>query len=415
MGTARTRTNRTNKKLKDFTQHMHHLMNKIGHHNQHCSPSGNIQPKLDLRNAGYGFAEITLQRDMHTVRATVGNVFITYTREKKPDPFVILVVDDIQQQTTHRDNTKQAFFGETFVLPCHPGSIMDVYVADKDWLKDDLMFNGSIPLDEIPLGRTVTVHVRREPGISTNDYTIHEEPTPELPLFIPPNQYAEHTPLFTDCTGDVSLYLYDIAPTFVEPPPVVAPCDDTIVVHEREEPIVVHEEPIVVHEEPVVVHEDPIVVHEELIEPEPVVVHEEEPEPIFVHRPEPILVHDEPEPEPIIVHEEIEREPVFVEPEPVFVHEEPEPITVIEEEPEPVFVHEDVTIVEPEPLIVREEPEPIFVHEEPEPITVIEEAPTTVIHRTGPAVSRVTTRVTTIVHPPRVIEERHHVLPCAVY
>merc|ERR1711976_828349 len=201
-------------------------------------------------------------------------------------------VDDIQQQTTHRDNTKQAFFGETFVLPCHPGSIMDVYVADKDWLKDDLMFNGSIPLDEIPLGRTVTVHVRREPGISTNDYTIHEEPTPELPLFIPPNQYAEHTPLFTDCTGDVSLYLYDIAPTFVEPPPVVAPCEDTIVVHE------------------------------ELIEPEPVVVHEEEPEPIFVHRPEPILVHDEPEPEPIIVHEEIEREPVFVEPEPVFVHEE---------------------------------------------------------------------------------------------
>merc|ERR1711976_755418 len=218
-----------------------------------------------MGNAGYGFAEITLQRDMHTVRATVGNVFITYTREKKPDPFVILVVDDIQQQTTHRDNTKQAFFGETFVLPCHPGSIMDVYVADKDWLKDYLMFNGSIPLDEIPLGRTVTVHVRREPGISTNDYTIHEESTPELPLFIPPNQYAEHTPLFT------------------------------------------------------------------------------------------------------------------------------------------------------EPLIVREEPEPIFVHEEPEPITVIEEAPTTVIHRTGPAVSRVTTRVTTIVHPPRVIEERHHVLPCAVY
>jgi len=208
-------------------QQMHHLLNKLGNHHNHASPNGNIAPKLDLRKAGYGFVEITLERDMDSIRATVGDVFISYTKEKKPDPYVMLIIGGDRRETTYRKNTKQAFFGESFVFHCHPESVMDVYVVDKDWGRDDLMFNGSIPLGQLPQGRKVTVHVRREAGGSTNGYNVHEG-CPQLvadvsPIYVPPNPYAAHTPIFTHTVDDVFLYVYDTValpptPAFVDVP-----------------------------------------------------------------------------------------------------------------------------------------------------------------------------------------------------
>eukprot|EP01006_Ploeotia_vitrea_P008734 TRINITY_DN20891_c0_g1_i1.p1 TRINITY_DN20891_c0_g1~~TRINITY_DN20891_c0_g1_i1.p1 ORF type:complete len:222 (-),score=17.93 TRINITY_DN20891_c0_g1_i1:195-860(-) len=199
---------------------MHHLKNKFGKVQGQLGyqpTNGNLVPKVSQKKMGFGSCEISLERSMDSVKAVVGDVHISNPKEKKPDPYVICVVRACMQETRHQKNTNHAFFGESFVFPASSQDVMDVWVVDKDWLKDDAMFYGSIPMAKIPLGRKVTVHVRRD---MTGTGTDIQGGAP-MTYNIPANVHSNRPPLFMDQVDDVVLYVYDDVPTMAPAPAVV--------------------------------------------------------------------------------------------------------------------------------------------------------------------------------------------------